>query len=202
MPNHVQGQLEITGNSGSLRRLAEMVKDDEEVLSAHRIIPYPYEEQDRLYHDAFGHIGEREENDPERERKREEYKQRYPQAVKVRNGYEHVSDGYNCGGYNWCVQNWGTKWGFYSTEKIEDTPEKLVYRYRTAWSPPLPLIERLSSDFPELRFKVWYEDEGWCFPAGFTVIKSGETVEEFGWECGDPGYEAINPFGTVFEEDA
>ena len=68
---------------------------------------------------------------------------------------EVPKDGYNSGGYEWCVANWGTKWNAYSQERLGDTE---IY-FETAWSTAVPIYDLLSKKYPELNFTVEYADE-------------------------------------------
>jgi hypothetical protein len=73
--------------------------------------------------------------------------------------------------YNWYNFNrdkWGTKWDvgvadkvrYPETELQEETNTKLHYKFDTAWSPPTPVIEELSRQYPELEITLSYEEEG------------------------------------------
>lgn len=72
--------------------------------------------------------------------------------------------------YSWNISNWGTKWDigirdddkYPDTELLEETDTSLIYKFQTAWSPPLPAIEELSVQYPELEITLEYEEEqGW-----------------------------------------
>lgn len=75
--------------------------------------------------------------------------------------------------YNWYNFNnakWGTKWDvavsdnekFPETEITGESATHISYRFNTAWSPPLPVIEELSAQHPELEITLEYEEEqGW-----------------------------------------
>jgi hypothetical protein len=60
--------------------------------------------------------------------------------------------------YDWNVRNWGTKWDvgvgdkeeYPETELMEEDETSLSYRFNTAWSPPLPAIEKLSAQYPDV----------------------------------------------------
>ncbi len=66
--------------------------------------------------------------------------------------------------YNWNITNWGTKWDVavpaedsYKNTYIEgptENGENLVvyYNFETAWSPPVPALEKLSAQYPSLLF--------------------------------------------------
>jgi hypothetical protein len=101
--------------------------------------------------------------------------------------YEGVH-GYANGGtqgdteYNWYNFNnreWGTKWDVgisdkmkYSETSLEDDDEgHLRYRFDTAWSPPLPAIAKLATQYPDLTITISYEEEqGW----GGEIVFQGE----------------------------
>jgi len=59
----------------------------------------------------------------------------------------------------WCWNNWGTKWGFYEVEIIEEGSGYIIYRFLTAWSPISPVIEKMSQMFPMLTFDYIAEEE-------------------------------------------
>ena len=98
--------------------------------------------------------------------------------------------------YDWNVRNWGTKWDVASTDEeiysetslidegIDDNQKYfLVYRFDTAWSPPIPVIEKLSKQYPSLKITLDYEEEtGWGGEIEFT---DGQEIvlSEYGWQC-------------------
>ena len=76
--------------------------------------------------------------------------------------------------YSWNVRNWGTKWDvgvshddeYPDTELIEhmsnDEDQWLVYKFNTAWSPPVPAMIKLSKLVPNCVVTLDYEEEtGW-----------------------------------------
>lgn len=88
---------------------------------------------------------------------------------------EVIQKGFNDAGYDWCVSNWGTKWDADITLQ-EETEEKLVFMFDTAWAPPIGFIGKVSIDFPELTFRLDYFEPGVGFE-GYMVIKNGECIE-------------------------
>lgn len=63
--------------------------------------------------------------------------------------------------YDWKVHHWGTKWNAYDGDK-EWSPfgQGKFIRFVTAWGPPVPVIEKLSKEFPSLAFDLRYSVEG------------------------------------------
>ena len=95
--------------------------------------------------------------------------------------------------YDWNVRNWGSKWDvavshneeYPETELVEEWSDRLIYRFNTAWSPPLPAIETLSTQYPNCLFTLSYEEEtGW---GGEINFKNGEQeiVEDYENKCRD-----------------
>jgi hypothetical protein len=99
--------------------------------------------------------------------------------------------------YNWNIRNWGTKWDVavpaedsYKNTYIEgptENGENLVvyYNFETAWSPPVPALEKLSAQYPSLLFTLSYEEEtGW---GGEMELLRGEviSISEYENKCRD-----------------
>jgi hypothetical protein len=61
----------------------------------------------------------------------------------------------------WCKRHWGTKWNAYGFEVVSDEP--LQFTFKTAWSFPLPVFQKLAETFPALNFDCACYDEGDCF---------------------------------------
>ena len=83
------------------------------------------------------------------------------------------SKGFNAGGYDWCIANWGTKWNACDVIVADDGFE---IDFDTAWSPSLPVTLALSKLFPTLIFTHRYE-EGGCDYSGFSVFRNGKEVD-------------------------
>lgn len=70
--------------------------------------------------------------------------------------------------YEWCSENWGTKWNSYSSSDTliaDATGERsiLVLVFDTANASPVPIFEKLSEIWPTLLIGVMAFDEGWNF---------------------------------------
>jgi hypothetical protein len=63
--------------------------------------------------------------------------------------------------YEWCCENWGTKWNSQRLHSEESSPDVLHLNFRTAWAPPIPVIRRLLEMWPDLKLEhYWGCDEG------------------------------------------
>ena len=82
--------------------------------------------------------------------------QLYPMPTELE-GTKSPSDTPNW--YDWRCNNWGTKWDVDACLEY-DEEDMLEYSFDSAWSPPTNFIEKVSKDFPLLRFRLKYEEEG------------------------------------------
>lgn len=67
--------------------------------------------------------------------------------------------------YDWNVANWGTKWDACHVQVIEDDLDDgtLVYRFDTAWSPPVPVVEAMIEALPDFRVRLHATEPGMGF---------------------------------------
>ena len=166
MPNHCENDLYIkpswSGGFDDAAKAAERATVQEvlDFLGAEgeqptfdfgKLIPYPAEwaAMDADYH-ALGEWGTDEFH-----ANREAYQSKW-----------HTDkDGYNSGGYEWCIDNWGTKWNAYEVAR-RDFDGDVIVSFKTAWSPPLPVIAALAERFPHMNFVLEYFEMGVGFYGG------------------------------------
>ena len=171
MPNHVENDLVIRGDPETLRAFVAYAEGpkgtavestETELLSAHRFIPYPEEYQGGPKCEKCGYEAPTTEL--------------FATCPTCNTG---CKDGYNRGGYDWCIEHWGTKWGLYDVEATDAGFEDghIGYTFLTAWSPPVPVIQAMSERFPSLRFSLDYFEGGAGF-MGSQEYDGGELVEE------------------------
>ena len=95
-------------------------------------------------------------------------------------------NGYNSGGYEWCVANWGTKWPPCETQINMQTKNAFI-SFQTAWSAPGPIVYKLAEKFPDLTFDLKFWECGAGFK-GQLKLRGQEVLEN--WESkysGDRG---------------
>lgn len=83
--------------------------------------------------------------------------------------------------YDWRVENWGTKWGAYNqSSRTADHSQEGVgcYIFNTAWTPPIPVIRRLATIFPDITFKWRWADENYGHNLGEARFINGTVVWE------------------------
>jgi len=160
MPNWCLNELTISGDRETIDNLLEFVngeeQDEDQKIDFNKIIPYP-ENLKEMDEDFPAY------DDPDRESKLEVYKAKW--------GTDQ--DAYNFGGYDWCCENWGTKWNACYVSILDDgRGNSVCFGFDTAWSPPIPVVEKLASMYPTLEFELKYE-EGGCGFAGDVFYSEG-----------------------------
>ena len=176
MPNWCDCELAVRGEREAVERFMDLAQNDKSLLDMNRFIPYP-EEYAKL------------------DREAREWSEWAKQQTEGLSGAERTEfyqenkrpkDGYNQGGYEWCWENWGTKWNFCDTTIIDDHElegvRTVVYRFDTAWSPPLPIVDKMSELFPDLEFELNAYECGCAFQ-----------VDAF-WTDGEKEYETTKDY--------
>lgn len=95
--------------------------------------------------------------------------------------------------YNWCLENWGSKWGFYDVEVKSFRKDKIVFRAQSAWSPPSKGLETISKLY-DVQVEIETEEEACQFAFIGNYYPSGLANEE---EM--PGYMHAGEYPTISE---
>lgn len=152
MPNHISNHLTLKssaddyeGDGKALEELKILMKTDDSPFDFNVLARYPehWDALDKAWHEAFEKLPRQSMN-------------------------QLPADGYNHGGYDWCIENWGTKWNAYDISYGWDD----VY-FDTAWSTPRPIWVELSKRFPALEIVIEYADEDIGHNCGILVYKDG-----------------------------
>jgi len=151
-----EGDLFVKGTVKELKIFMEFAKTDRSCLDQNQFIPYPskYVKLDKA-----------------------------AEAAHEKGDYT-VKDGFNSGSYGWCCENWGTKWGLYDIDLndrriyVKEAKQKtsVIYRFSTAWSPAIPLIQRMSEIFPRLEFNYRYYECGMSLQGRY-LVKNGKVKD-------------------------
>ena len=168
MPNHVSQDLWVRGPLKDLEEFKEFAKEERHgndlLLSANKFIPYP---------DKYQTADDRAD------------------AARKKGDYS-VKDGYNAGGYQWCIQNWGTKWGIYGCSLVRENKTSknkgyVRYYFESAWSPATKIIHAMSEKFPTLHFKLKYYECGMQFKGTYEVSAGVICADETSSYTGNRG---------------
>ena len=77
--------------------------------------------------------------------------------------------------YDWCINNWGTKWNSYDPWKGEE--KGLIFS--TAWSAPHPVIEAMAKKYPDVFITHEWADEDIGQNCGMREYENGECVYDY-----------------------
>lgn len=61
--------------------------------------------------------------------------------------------------YDWRIDAFGTKWEPYDSS-LAETEGCLLYRFQSAWSPPVAFVQKLIVRYPDLRLNLRFEESG------------------------------------------
>lgn len=109
---------------------------------------------------------------------KEDYAKKYPDANKNVLGKvgDYYHDGYNSGGYRWCIENWGSKWN--AVNPLWVPLHKTMY-FDTAWAPVFDIVGELHKLFPDVLIRYeWYE-------RGTGSMGGCEYIPESQWDLSD-----------------
>lgn len=164
MPNWCFNSLRVSGPAGEVKKFREAVTKDGEygpVFTMEGIWPTPpallNESSPSVYRGDAEDVEAKAEWDQHRDSLLKEY---------------GAADW-----YDWRVSNWGTKWDAADSEFSSDEEDVLNISYNTAWSPNSGFIRRASELFPELHFRLLYEEGGINF-CGVLVCQAGEVLAD------------------------
>lgn len=145
MPNWCECELTVSApREGYKNHFRDSVRGGENPIDVNKILPYP------------------------------DHYRRLDESVQImrENGVDWrdiPKDGFNSGGYEWCVANWGTKWGLCDVFIVKETPRTIKYEFNTAWSPPIALIKKAAEQHPRCTFTLKYWEGGMCFKGTFQI---------------------------------
>ena len=157
MPNHCETDLIISGPKAILNEIVKKYFNEKGELNCDAVIPYPskYKKLDEIAH--TWNIQNKDN----------------PKA----NWSKRPTDGFNQGGYEWCCENWGTKWGTYQGQEIVEKARSVSFSFSSAWAPPTPVVNKLAQMYPKASFTMKSYERG----AGYkweSVWKNGEITKD------------------------
>jgi hypothetical protein len=180
MPNHVENDLFIRGDTEALRRFRDGLVRDEEGKFSILESYYPMPQVLRA-HCADQVVETQEELDAWLEKNGDMVS--FVGIPMLRSQRETCMQEYGSDNwYDWAVANWGTKWGDYGARFVEgDDEEDLWYLFITfesAWSPPVQGLGEVALQFPELDFSMYSYEQGNAYIQG-SEWTEGRLVESW-----------------------
>lgn len=153
MPEDLDIESGSMGQNG-LMYLYLKSKDDLEKIK----INDAYKSCNPFFNDIYreGRFGQMEENPSEFENE-SDFKESVELGKKYLSNYEKYG---HCTWYNWCIDNWGTKWNVGEDVDVEiDSDDECIITFNTAWSPPRGIIIEYSKLCKDDEFDWEYENE-------------------------------------------
>lgn len=173
MPNYCENDLYIDGDAADVAAILALIGADRTpcAFDFSAVVPYPaeYAERDAEYQALGGFI---EKNKPENAEKLAAFVAKWGDD----------RDGFNAGGYDWCCENWGTKWQAIDPE-LRQSKRGTLLKFDTAWAPPEPVIRALAKRFPNVRLSLEYFEGGMGYSGGLAFrdtrdLDEGEERED------------------------
>ena len=195
MPNYVKNIVTITATKEQLDNLLNEVKSEDSCFDFNKIIPMPKSldiesgSRTQLSYDYHSYKRNKEllpvlesyfkkyqeeikDNDFE---KFLEYllKEKIVDEKYAKTVYENKEKYGHMDWYSWSLSNWGTKWN-----AIEPIIQDNIIEFNTAWSSPLPIIQKLATMFPKLNITHMWADEDIGNNTGIIEYEMGEVLFE------------------------
>jgi len=83
--------------------------------------------------------------------------------------------------FEWCIENWGTKWSASDTVIIpkftEEEESTVIYEFCTAWAPPIEWLTKVSGIYPDVKFELKYHEPNEDF-SGIYEIKNNDIIKQ------------------------
>ena len=186
MPNHVQNILTIVGHKNHVEPMLEHLKDGDNEFSFTKIVPMPAELKGtrspaQIVSEAEYKKIQYEKNFTENAHPMMDDKgaitKKMSEDWKERFGADNW--------YDWCIINWGTKWGAYdiTVEEPETLPDrgdgfiKVEVRFQTAWSSGAAALAQLAEQYPTIEFYLIYADEDCGYNTGKIWWQGGFSID-------------------------
>lgn len=158
MPNHCHNDLYVHGAPDDVAALLALIGADQTPprFEFGAVIPYPAEwaalDNDM---EELGYAGFRDKHGPD------------------------AKDGFNSGGYEWRIQEWGTKWCAYEVTRRDYLG--VCVTFQTAWSPPKKVVEALHKLHPKCSLHLEFFERGGAYTGGFSCVAEDDWYEDEPW---------------------
>lgn len=221
MPNWVENKLSYNGNEAEIKEMLEKIKYDNSTIGTidfNKIIPMPKSLDiecgsrtdkgiemvknylENLPAELKGKEGTYEEvledlHNHSADISDDEEKKIWDIGVTaVDNLYKYNAPTW----YEWCNDNWNTKWNACGYDENTDYSDSDFIWFQTAWSAPVPVIQKLSEMYPNIELSLQFADEDLGQNCGEMKFKGGNIIEEY---IPETRKEAIEFAAKVWEYD-
>jgi hypothetical protein len=180
MPNYCTNELNILGKEESVIRFMEQAKQEHKYLSR---TASGEPEEGHAVGLLWNFVSPPEEIQNEKD---------YFSEARM-TGFSKLSEN---NWYEWNCAHWGTKWDVDTnfTDNLSDNFHShgdglasCWLEFDTAWSPPLPVVQAMAEQYPDLIIVMYYYEMGMNFQ-GKVSYENGILVERFDGECDHEWY--------------
>ena len=138
MPNWCVNKIRVTSEyPEEIDRFLQFIRSDDEEFDFNNIIPYP--EEYKILDDIA--------NEWKNNNQEEDWSKR-------------PKDGFDRDRLDWYVDNWGPKSNPGYVEIQRKSDKEVLIIIDTAWSPPIPIINILIDNYPEIDISMRYSEHG------------------------------------------
>tara|TARA_Y100000296_G_scaffold29878_1_gene34857 strand:+ start:178 stop:591 length:414 start_codon:yes stop_codon:yes gene_type:complete len=130
MPNDCYNRVEIHGEPDQLKKVKELLNGKETCFDFNAVLPQPDYDKVRVY----------------------------PTFPEGKSNKDPVDKEHAW--WDWCIQNWGTKWNSYDCFLEQEEEDSIRYVFYTAWSPPEGIMKKLREKFPDVHISAFYDEPG------------------------------------------
>jgi hypothetical protein len=172
MPNHVTNHLSFNGEESKIKELLKGVKGDKYEFEIDAYYPIPSALRNTV---SPSKIVSNEELKDWNRRKKEKQLTDWELMYKPmteRRSKELIKKYGADNWYDWCCNNWGSKWGAYGVDKIDD----YTFSFLSAWSTPISAMVVLSKYYPDVEIAVKYFDEDFGANVGEYTLLAGKII--------------------------
>lgn len=195
MPNHCWNEIAITGHRSDIDKFVEKLTESGKEFTFSTFVPQPPNVLKGTSGSANFVLGENSwevttmtQEEAEKEGL-EFYSGRYGSTEDgVMYTEEEMKEEGLVDWYNWNLDNWGTKWDAYEVQVERQSDNILVITFDSAWSPPIPVIQAMQTQHPELSIIATYEEEGMMFQGD--ILSDGTVLHDDDWTPEEPDEEA------------
>lgn len=168
MPNHVQSIITISGTKESVERVKNRILVTEKYINEVKERNNGLAENFRIPERIIGALT---------------FNRLIPTPTNIFQGDLSIEEEKKYGEencwYEWRIKNWGTKWDAYDVEIQMDGDDIMSIMFQTAWSAPIPYIDKLAELCVEegCEMSGYFSDEDFCSNMGIYYINEDNKLD-------------------------
>ena len=207
MPNWVLNKVCFAGNKNKIKEIKDYLKTEELEFDFNKILPMPEElnvpasSDENIARACYkaklaGEVTVKELTEYDLQR------MSFDEWAALGKKYENNVKKYGASNwYDWCIENWGTKWNACNAEWYGDE----YIDFDTAWSCPEGIYRKLAQMYPDVTIEASFADEDIGNNCGTVLCENGECeinyVDTIEFACGVWDYDYEDYMSEYGEEN-